>query len=459
MQLNDLNLKEFVMISQKYPLIAAAVAATLAAGVANAAPPSLSAAQAPVASLVIAGSSAAESAVQAAVGADICGGAANMLTMKSAGGSGNFFAFSCTPSPAISGVPAGVVNIYYRTEGGSVVGALPVVSQAKIKRLNLSDSTCTASGTSGTCSITGLTATAGTQDSWAGAVTADFVQLGVTDVEPGQLGQSGDYPSAYSQAAFGTATAKQLAALPTSRIFQQVFGIVINTTGGAFPSSASTAGVSLSKESIQNILLRNYTDWSNVPSFNTVNAVTSTSQTIVPIDREQGSGTRTATNIFFLNYGCGATVSIDSTGETLNFSTTDELNAAESTAGAIAYTSIDQILKNPAAFPNLVLANINGVTPSNLVAATGSYDYWYEATFVTNASQLSGASADIAAVLEAKLPVLANAPGSPDINVIPSYKGNVAAVPITSSGTGTSEIYINPFTRQGNSCSIPAEQN
>ena len=197
------------MISQKYPLIAAAVAATLAAGVANAAPPALSAAAAPVASLVIAGSSAAESSVQAAVGADICGGATNMLTMKSAGGSGNFFAFSCTPSPAISGVPAGVVTIYYRTEGGSVVGALPVVSQAKIKRLNLSDSTCTASGTSGTCSITGLTATAGTQDSWGGAAVADFVQLGVTDVEPGQLGNPGDFPSAYNPAVFGTATAKQ----------------------------------------------------------------------------------------------------------------------------------------------------------------------------------------------------------------------------------------------------------
>jgi hypothetical protein len=448
-------LKEFVMISQKYPLIAAAVAATLAAGVANAAVPTLVQAAAPAASLVIAGSSAAESAVQAAVGADICGGAANMLTMKSAGGSGNFFAFSCTPSPAISGVPAGVVTIYYRTEGGSVVGALPIVSEAKIKRLNLSDSTCTASGTSGTCTITGLTATAGTQDSWGQAVTADFVQLGVTDVEPTQLGVSGDYPSAYSTSAFGTATAKQLAALPTSRIFQQVFGIVVNTTGGAFTSST----VNLTKESIQNILLRNYTDWSNVPSAGSVAPLVTASQIITPIDREQGSGTRTATNIYFLNYGCGATQSIDSTGETLNFSTTDELNAAENTPGAIAYTSIDQIQKNPGAFPNLVLAEINNTPPSNLNAATGAYDFWYEATFVTNTAQLTGAALQIATVLENKLPVLANAPGSPDINVIPNYKGNNPTVPITTAGAGTTQIYVNPYTRSGNSCGIPAEQN
>jgi hypothetical protein len=443
------------MISQKYPLIAAAVAASLVAGVANAAVPTLGQAGAPAASLVIAGSSAAESSVQAAVGADICGGAANMLTMKSAGGSGNFFAFSCTPSPAISGVPAGVVTIYYRTEGGSVVGALPVVSEAKIKRLNLSDSTCTASGTSGTCSITGLTATAGTQDSWGQAVVADFVQLGVTDVEPGQLGNSGDYPSGYSTSVFGTATAKQLAALPTSRIFQQVFGIVVNTTGGAFTSST----VNLTKESVQNILLRNYTDWSNVPSAGSVNPLVTTSQTITPIDREQGSGTRTATNIFFLSYGCGGQTAIDSTGETLNFSTTDELNAAESTPGAIAYTSIDQILKAPGSFPNLVLAQINGVPPTNLNAASGQYDFWYEATFVTNTAQLTGAALQIATVLENKLPVLANAPGSPDINVIPNYKGNSPALPIPSTGTGTTQIYVNPFTRVGNSCNIPVEQN
>jgi hypothetical protein len=439
-------------------LIAAAVASALAAGVANAAPPPLYGegnlcAAAPAAELIIAGSSAAESAVQAFLGADICGGAENMLTMESTGGSGNFFAFSCTPSPAISGVPAGVVTIYYRTEGGSVVGALPVVSQAKIKRLNLSDSSCTASGTTGTCFITGLTATAGTQDSWGGAVTPDFVQLGVTDVEPTQFGNLGDYPSAYKPAVFGTATAKQLAALPTSRIFQQVFGIVVNTSGGAF----AAGGVNLSKEAVQNILLRNYTDWHSVPNATTGTPLTATHQAITPIDREQGSGIRTATNIFFLNYGCGGTTAINSIGETLDFSTTDQLSVAENTAGAITYTSIDQILKNQAAFPNLVLASIDGVAPTNLAAATGAYDYWYEATFVTNTSQLSGASADIATVLEVKLPVLANAPGSPDINVIPSY--NIPRVPITSSGTGTAEIYINPFTRAGNSCNIPAEQN
>jgi hypothetical protein len=444
------------MISQKYPMIAAAVAATLAvAGVANATPPSLSQAASPAASLVIAGSSAAESSVQAAVGTAICGSATNMLTVQSTGGSGNFFAFSCVPTATITGVPAnGVVTIYYRTEGGSVVGALPVFSQKQIKRLNLSDGSCSAVATSGTCAITGVTATAGTQDSWTGAVIPALVQLGVTDVEPSQL-TGLDYPTNYSVSAFGSATPAQLKSLPTSRIFQQIFGLVVNTSGGGFP-----AQINLTKQGAANVINGNYFDWNSVPDANG-QPVNSSSQSITRIDREQGSGTRTATNIFFLNYGCGATTAIDSTGETLNFSTTDELTAASATPGAVAYTSIDQILKNASTWPKLQLVQIDGVTPSTLTAASGAYQYWFEATFVPNTTALgTGASSAIATILENTLPTLAGAPGTPDVNVIPNYKGNVAAIgPMTSKGTGSGQIYINPYTRLGNSCSVPTETN
>jgi hypothetical protein len=93
------------------------------------------------------------------------------------------------------------------------------------------------------------------------------------------------------------------------------------------------------------------------------------------------------------------------------------------------------------------------------VAATGAYDFWYEATFVTNSTSLTGASAAIATVLENNLPTLAGAPGTPDVNVIPNFKGNNPAVPLPTKGAGTAQIYTNPFTRSGNSCNVPAEQN
>jgi len=111
-------------MSHKYPLIAAAVAAAFASTYADAVP-TLSQAANPAASLVIAGSSAAQSGLFSALEADLCGGSANALVVKSAGGSGNFLALSCALNTAVGGTPGiaagSIVTVYYRTEGGSVV--------------------------------------------------------------------------------------------------------------------------------------------------------------------------------------------------------------------------------------------------------------------------------------------------------------------------------------------------
>jgi hypothetical protein len=448
-------------MSHKYPLIAAAVAAAFTS-YANAAVPTLAQAASPTVSLVIAGSSAAESGVAAAIEANVCGGVGNTLVAQSKGGSGNFFAFSCFTSTAIAGSPGIPANtlttVYYRTEGGSVVGALPVVSQKKIQRLNLADTTdCLQSGNTVTCSVFGTTSTSGIADTWTGAVIQDTVQLGVTDVEPAQLTNL-DFPSNYSPTAFGTATAAQLKGLTTSKLFQQVFGLAVNVSGQSFSS------VNLSKEAAANILQANYTDWSGVPDANG-NPISSAPSKITRIDREPGSGTRTATNIFFLNYQCGSSTAIQNlTGETLNFSTGDELTLANATPGAIAYTSIDQI-QNPAngtKFTNLVLASINGVAPSNKAAAAGQYDFWFEATLVPNSTAVNTASTtgNLISFLQTNLPKLANAPKVPDVNVIPNLQGNVGAVPLASNGqAGTLAVYVNPFTRAGNSCNLPSETN
>ena len=136
-----------------------------------------------------------------------------------------------------------------------------------------------------------------------------------------------------------------------------------------------------------------------------------------------------------------------------------------STPGAIAYASIDQILNpaNQTKWTNLALATINSVTPSTLNAATGAYDFWYEATLVPNpAVGANTAAGNLIAFLQADLPKLSTAPSVPDINVIPGQGNpkNVAHVPLTSNGkTGTAAIYVNPYTRGTSSCNVPAETN
>jgi hypothetical protein len=313
--------------------------------------------------------------------------------------------------------------------------------------------------------VTGSSAANGTTDTWTGCVATHGVELGITDLEPSvYVASAGNYPTAYSTAAFGTATPAQLTTLAgTSKpLFQQVFGIFVNTSG----ISGGTVGqpLNLSKETVAQILSFHYKNWSAVPTA-TGGAVSSTSQTIVIKNREAGSGTRTGASLYFLGQECtntplalrdpAATSSLDA------YATSDVLKQAASTAGAITYASIDNSSKQS----NLTMVSLSGVTPSNLAAATGQYDYWYEATaqFGNTTGTSGGITSPGGAALATwltggELQALATAPHATDINVIPGQGGNTAAVPLTSSA-GTQTIYINPFTRGGNSCNIPAEQN
>ena len=441
-------------MNRKYPMIVAAVAAAVASGYAGAAVPTLAQANAPAASLVIAGSSAAQAGVTQAITNDLCGGAANTLNLKSSGGSGNFLATSCFTAIAIPNLAANtLVTVYYRTEGGSVVGALPIVTNKQIKRLNIAG--CTTSGGTNTCTVNGVTSQTGTTDAWTGAVVADTVQLGVTDVEPSLL-VGNDFPSNYSAAAFGTATPTQMKALPTVRLYDQVFGLVVNKSGQTFSQ------VNLTRESAANIILGNYSDWSNVPDAITGNPTSSAPSEITRINREPGSGTRTSTNVFLLGYHCGSSTSMPNplAGEVLNFSTGEEMTAVNNTPGSVAYASIDQIL-NPAngtKFTNVILASIDGVAPSNQAAATGRYGWWFEATLVPETG-VTGGSLALSQYLQTSLPKLANLPAIPSVLAIPGVGGNVPATPLNSNGgAGTAQVFVNPYSRAGNSCSVPGEQ-
>jgi hypothetical protein len=466
-----------------YPLIATAVAMAMSslahAGVAPA--PVLSVAENPQVSLVISGSSAAKNSIAAAIENDLCGGT-NFTTFTSTGASGNFFAYSCIPTPNSTNSQLGslvnssnVFTIYYRDEGGSVTGALPIAaSNHSLLRLSLAGctggaapaytcpTTCAAAGTNPPSPV------CGPNDSWAGATVSDHTQLGVTDVEPKQLTGS-DYPSGYNPANFGSASSSAMAGLTKKPFVDQVFGIFINTSGGAITS------VNLSRESYANILLGanpstlGYTDWASVPDALTGKPMASASEKIVRIDREPGSGTRTSANIYFLGYQCAGSAAIaDYSGEVDNYSTGDELNAAEATPGAVAYASIDNWYGNlnsssvQTKYTNLALATINGVTPSNLAAASGAYDYWFEATTVPNTAAYVANTSTVVSWIQNDMPQLNSAPAVSDILAIPGLGAvaNAATVPLTNNGQGgTKEIYVNPYTRSGNSCNTPSESN
>jgi hypothetical protein len=443
--------------------VAAAVASVLASGAAMAGQPTPAQAASPSVGLYVAGSSAAKNAVLSALetGSSFCGGSYSLFSST---GDGNFFAVSCTPA-ASTGLPSAngtnVFTIWYRDEGGSVVGALPLVSGSQINQLSLAGAS--GSGGSYTVAVGGSSGTNGIDDSFTGGVSKEPVQMGITDVEPGALnGQN--YPSAYRSSVYGHATSIQLAGLTQATIFDQVFGVFVNTNSTAFSTAeksgqgTATASLDLSRQTIGAILQGNQGNWNDVPD-TSGNAVTSASLPITIVNREQGSGSRTATDIFFTGDHCTTplqTPIAESTGGTADyFSTGNVLAAANTIPGAITYASIDNA--GSSSFPNLTLVAVDNVQPTNLNAAAGTYGDWFEAT-VTTGSSYGSLSADQQGLIQGLIAAFqteATLPGAADILANPNY--NTPSYPI--SGTGVTitghTVYVNPFSRIGNSCNDP----
>jgi hypothetical protein len=437
--------------------LAAAIAAVLASagsGYAVAAVPTLAQANSAPVQLIMAGSSAAKPAVLSALQTNLCGGASNALTVISAP-NGNFLAVSCFPSSTTglafaNGTTA--VTVKYRFEGGSVTGALPIVSGKPISTLDLNSASTNYSPASCasvalcTATVTGTSGTNGIDDSFAGAVVKAGVQFGITDVEPGALILD-NYPSAYLTSVYGTATAGQLGALAHNPLFDQVFGIFVNK------STFSNTAPNLSKAMITNLLQGNVIDWTHVEDVNG-SAISTTATPVAIVNREAGSGSRTSAAIYFTGDECvtGASSISDIPGGTSDFfSTGDVLAKANTTAGAITYASIDNL--NTTKYPNLVLVGINGITPSNLAAAQGQYDFWFEATDVYSPT-LTGNPLLVAQYLEGKAQAIATAPHLVDILAIPGASTNVAGLP-AATANGSPVIYVNPFTRSLVSCATP----
>jgi PBP superfamily domain len=411
--------------------------------------PTLAQCQSPTDTLFVAGSSAAQNAFANALNTDAFGGAG--VTFKAS--NGNFEAF-CGISANASFAPVGnSVVVHYRAEGGSVVGALPIVSTKPVKFLNLASATSLGQ----TLTTTGTSETVGTTDGWGGPLIEHAVEVGVTDLEPAQF-VGKNYPSAYSTSVFGSATAAQLAGLSKTVLFDQVFGLFVNTSG--LNGGGTGQAINLSKQAYANILDGNYTDWSQVPTTaftsgaaTTAGVVSNVAAPITVINREAGSGTRTGASIYFLGYNCGQTATFvnDPNPAADYYATSDELAAASATPGGIAYASIDNAGK-----ANLTTVSLNGIVPSNLAATAGDYGWWYEAQLIKGTITSTGGPT-IYSFLTTELANVNTAPHAADILAVPgagSPKNAVSVPVVANTSEPGSAIYVNPFTHSSSSCSV-----
>jgi hypothetical protein len=212
---------------------------------------------------------------------------------------------------------------------------------------------------------------------------------------------------------------------------------------------------------VANILTRQVTNWSSVTD-TTGHQVSSVSIPIVIVNREQGSGSRAATDLLIAGDVCqsgGAKIAEASKTAVDFFSTGDVLNALNTTGGGISYASIDNAPKT-----NETLVQLNGVAPSGLNAAGGSYPFWVESTFVTNPNAV--ADATLLSYLTSTLQAVGTAPHLANIVANPSVGGNTAHIDVAAhgdtatgslTGLGASTIYVNPFSRSKVTCAVPLE--
>jgi len=443
--------------------IAAAVAAALSGHAALASAPSLSDIVAvPQANTInIMGSSAIKNAVLASLENNFCGGAGNYTLISSSGNNTNFAGISCTP---VSGQASnsGIYNVFIRYEGGSVSGYLPIVNGVGVKEI---------SGPSLTVlnpSINGESTTNGTDDSFTisgGAFAEVQPDLGIGDVEAAAL-ISNNYPTAYSTAVWGPVNNSGMFALKTKPLVDEVYALFVNE--GSSGSTFTENPLNLNLQTVQNILQHKVNNWSQVLDANG-SAVVSGPLAITIVNRETGSGSRAATDILLVGDGCSSASSsatiYNKSGAALYFSTGDVLSAANTVAGAITYATID----NNGSKANLSMVSLNGVVPSNLAAAQGSYPFWVEANFINNAATTGADSTainNIVTALEAQGTTAALA----DIDVIPSISAangsgtlngtvhlNPTSYGTVPSGGGTATVYINPYSRQGHTCGFPLD--
>jgi hypothetical protein len=463
--------------------IAAAVAAALYGGAAFAqqGPTTAQITSSSAVTLNIMGSSAIKGALLAALQNTFCGGVYTNIT--SSGNDSNFLGVSCVPAVSTVAHPGSVYNIMVRYEGGSVTAYLPVVNNTfplqEINPASLTGSVNYNNNGTGpigslTLAINGDSTTNGADDSFqfssGGSSTNVYPDLGIGDVEASAL-IGNNYPSAYLTSVYGPNNQSGLYNLKTSPLVDEVYALFVNENSSLFTETP----LNLSLQTLEAILQRNVTNWSNVVDV-AGNAVVSGSLAINLVNRETGSGSRAATDILIVGDGCGAaasTASIQNKGgnnSTTNpayFSTGDVLNAANSVPGAISYGTIDNYFSNGLSgtkkYANLTLVTINNVVPSNLNAALGTYPFWVEAQYINNTSATGGDSQAVNTIASILQNVSTTAQLA-DINAIPgvtsALTGQTLNTPVhlnPNLDTGTGSIYINPWTRSGKTCSAPTD--
>lgn len=271
------------------------------------------------------------------------------------------------------------VLVHISTNGGSIMGVIPVARAAAISRMKIDVATCTSTGA------------AYPSVSYKCYKTVNAVpDAGVSDVEPTLF--------AGSNIPVGVAalTATELGRITTfSELYAVVFGIAV---------SDNVPVTNLSRSQITSLLTGSYQNWNLIDP-------TLGSHFVRVERRGAGSGTQAAANAYFAQYPCssGATLLADATAnnpgvyEVVENSSTGNVKSglnADFTAGKYAIGLISLENSPVAGLDHWHFVSIDSVAPTKANAIAGKYDFYVEQSIQWRNTMVNGVAAPLGNLLQ-----------------------------------------------------------
>lgn len=379
-------------------------------------------------------------------------------------------AYSCTSATGLLGSAKPLI-IYYRAEGGSIYGVVPLLVSSSYRpvvpqplRLAL-----TASCGTSTCAVGDSYDPIGdTLSNPTSNAVVDSPDLGVSDLEPKIFATLSNTPTLTDS----TKLQPSLSVSETTALMQrsqplalQSYGIFTHLTSGANGADAEFNQLaSLSRRVLAEIFMGTWGDWNQVPKNDGSNTtVTSTSLPIVVCRSGAGSGTQAAAALYFHHTSCtggtDAFVSNDYNGSSGNI---DPMNIIKSTSplamrscisgnpGAIGFMPVEP----DAVGRRMIKIDLQGppTTANNLGIATASGDYTF--AFEPSVIKRYGIAGDSATLADKFILLIrdqATGPTSGNVNFLPGPNATHAGFPLdTTSRPGKQPVSC--FSRSGNSC-------
>lgn len=384
--------------------------------------------------LYVSGSSAQFNSLQAIADAMFVAGTVDNYTDTSGVVGKNYRAYFGTVASGFGTASGKKMLLIERGKGGSFYGVGPLARAQAIGFMAVNSSNCSA--------VAG--ATYPTPTYLCGGTTVNAApDLGVADEEPALFAGLNLPTSADAGVTLAGLTAAEMTRITTQSEYNVIMGIVATT---------NVSVSSISRAQVAAILSGNYTTWDQI----TGNAADA-SKPIYVETRGAGSGTKAASNAYFLNAPCGlaagaavspapasTTVRENSSGGTVVSSLNADFNAGNWAVGILGYET------QPGASDHFKFLAIDGAAPSNANAKSGAYDYFVGQSIQYRNTTVNGARFVSAGTTwgDAALGFISTATNPAIVTTVPGVMLDPA---ISGVGIGFDSQTTNG-TRFGNTC-------